>query len=103
MKALRLSWVAIWGSALCLLAQTKALYQNDFEKTEVGKIPAEFLVLDGNFVVKQEATNKFLELPGSPLENFAVQFGPPEISDISVSARINGKAQGRRYPVFGVG
>src|SRR5437660_7625411 len=95
--------VAIWSSAFCVLAQTKALYQNDFEKAELGKVPTEFLVLDGGFIVKEEGGNKFLELPGSPLESFAVQFGPTESSDLSVTARIKGIAQGRRYPTFGVG
>src|SRR2546422_11733671 len=91
--------------ALCLplLAEEKPLYENNFEKTEVGKVPPEFLVLDGGFAVKEEAGNRFLELPGSPLESFGVQFGPTESSDLSVTARIKGTAQGRRYPTFGVG
>ena len=54
-------------------------------------------------MVKEENGNKFLELPGSPLDSFAVQFGPTESSDIAVSARINGTSKGRRYPTFGVG
>src|SRR6266566_3030468 len=103
MKARMIAWVVIWSSGLVVLAQTQPLYQNDFEKAEVGKVPPEFLVLDGGFAVKEEAGNKFLELPGSPLESFGVQFGPTESSDLSVTARIKGTAQGRRYPTFGVG
>src|SRR5438874_1003409 len=103
MKRQVLSWIAVFGSVLCVLAQGKVLYQNNFEKAEVGKVPEDFLVLDGGFIVKEEAGNKFLELPGSPLENFAVQFGPATTSDTAVSARINGTARGRRYPIFGVG
>src|SRR5439155_3690639 len=53
--------------------------------------------------VNEEGGHKFLELPGSPLESFAVHFGPTESSDLSVTARIKGTAQGRRYPTFGVG
>ena len=90
-------------SSLTLFGQTKSLYENNFEQAEVGKVPADFLVLDGAFAVKEEAGNKFLELPGAPLDSFGVQFGPAETSDIVVSARINGTAKGRRYPVFGVG
>src|SRR5258707_14276164 len=86
-----------------LFAQTTPLYTNNFGKAEVGKLPDGFLALDGNFVVKEETGNKFLELPGSPLDSYAVQFGPTERSDIAVSARINGTAKGRRYPTFGVG
>ena len=95
--------VLFWGAALSSLAQSKVLYQNDFEKAEVDKVPEDFLVLDGAFAVKQEGSNKVLELPGSPLESYGVQFGPAEVSDLAVNARINGTAKGRRFPVFGVG
>src|SRR5437016_4469588 len=44
-----------------------------------------------------------MELPGAPLDSFAVQFGPAEASDISVSARIRSTAKGRRFSTFGVG
>src|SRR5438552_15349770 len=98
---LKICFIALWS--LSAIAQTKPLYENNFEKAEVGKVPSDFLVLDGGFVVKEEGGNKFLELPGAPLESFAVQFGPSETSDIAVSARINGTAKGRRYPAFGVG
>lgn len=81
----------------------KSLYENNFESAEVGKVPEDFLVLDGGFVVKAEGKNKFLELPGAPLDSFGVLFGPTEKSDLEVSARINGTGKGRRYPTFGVG
>jgi hypothetical protein len=86
-----------------LAAQEKPLYENDFEKAEVGKVPDDFLVLDGGFVVKEEEGNRFLELPGAPLETFSVQFGPAKSNDVAVSAAIRGTAKGRRFPVFGVG
>src|SRR5436305_1388237 len=82
--------LALCGCVIGAAAQTNVLYHNDFEKAEVGKVPADFLVLDGGFAVKEEGGNKFLELPGAPLESFGVQFGPAEISDLSVCARING-------------
>ena len=103
MKARLLVFVALCGWTMCVLAQTNVLYENDFEKAEVGKVPADFLVLDGAFAVKKEGTNKFLELPGAPLETYGVQFGPAEASDLAVSARIKGTAKGRRFPVFGIG
>src|SRR5437870_5614240 len=83
----------LWGASL---SAAEVLYQNNFEKEEVGKVPADFLVLDGGFAVKEEAGNKFLELPGAPLDSFAVQFGPTESSNIMVSARIYATAKGRR-------
>lgn len=103
MKTKIISWAAVWGVAFCALAQTNVLYENNFEKAAVGKVPEDFLVLDGGFAVKEEGGNKFLELPGAPLESFGVQFGPAEASDLAVSARINGTAKGRRFPAFGVG
>src|SRR5947207_15742434 len=66
------------------------LYRNDFENITPGSIPDDFLVLDGGFTVRQEAANKFLELPGAPLETFGVLFGPNEKENVSVSARIYG-------------
>jgi hypothetical protein len=84
-------------------AQNSVLYENNFEKEPIGKVPEDFLVLDGGFAVKEEAGNKFLELPGSPLDSYSVQFGPTESSNIVVSARINSTAKGRRFPSFGVG
>jgi len=89
--------------AHCAFGEAQILYENNFEKEELGTVPADFLVLDGNFKVREDAGNKFLELPGAPLDSFAVQFGPVETSDVIVSARIRGTAQGRRFPAFGVG
>ena len=84
-------------------APAKPLYANDFEKAEVGKLPEDFLSLNGEFAVKADGTNKFLELPGAPLDSFAVQFGPTESVDVAVAARIIGTAKGRRSPTYGVG
>lgn len=84
-------------------ADTKPLYENNFEKAEMGKAPDDFLVLDGGFAVKEEGGNKFLELPGAPLDTFGALFGPTEKAGIAVSARIKGTGKGRRYPTFGVG
>ena len=107
------------------MAQAAALlYENNFETAALDKVPEEFLVLDGGFVVKEEAGNKFLELPGAPLETFGVLFGPthpgnPNPSrvpgdkpspvdetpraNVSVTARVFGTGKGRRSPTFGVG
>ncbi|MDQ6631357.1 MAG: hypothetical protein M3Y82_06320, partial [Verrucomicrobiota bacterium] len=84
-------------------ASAKPLYENNFEKAVVGKVPEDFLVLDGGFTVREENGNKFLELPGAPLETFGVLFGPTESTNISVTAKIFGTAKGRRFPTFAVG
>src|SRR5438874_13641621 len=59
-------------------AEGKVIYENNFEKAEVGKVPEDFLVLDGAFTVKEEGGNKFLELPGAPLDTFGLLFGPTQ-------------------------
>ena len=78
------------------------LYQTNFEKTELGEVPNDFLVLDGDFAVKQEGGNKYLELPGAPLDAFGFMFGPSARHGNEISARMFGTKKGRRYPVFGV-
>src|SRR2546422_109205 len=84
-------------------AEPKIIYQNNLEQAEVGKLPGDFLVLDGAFTVAQDAGNKFLELPGAPLDTFGLLFGPSEGAEIAVSVRVYGTAKGRRFPTFGVG
>src|SRR5437762_13249277 len=79
-------------------ADTKIIYQNNFEKAEPGKVPEDFLVLEGGFTVKEESGNKFLELPGAPLDTFGVLFGPTEDRGVAVSARVYGTSKGRRFP-----
>jgi len=102
-KVLIIQWFAICGLGLAALAQSKTLYEINFEKAAVGSVPEDFLVLDGRFAVKEENGNRFLELPGSPLDSFAAQFGPAEVDNVVVSTRIRGTGRGRRYPTFGVG
>ncbi len=89
-------------SASAVVAET-TLYQNNFESTALDQAPADVLVLDGGFAVKQSDGNKYLELPGAPLDNFGVLFGPTTNAGVCVSARIEGTAKGRRFPSFGVG
>jgi hypothetical protein len=84
-------------------AEGKAIYENTFESAAVDKVPDDMLVLDGGFAVKEEGGNKFLELPGAPLETFGVLIGPSEASGLCVTARIHGTGKGRRFPTFAVG
>jgi hypothetical protein len=91
------------GSRPAVAEEAKPLYENNFEQEAVGSVPTNVMVLDGGFAVKEEGGNKFLELPGAPLDTFGVLFGPTEKSDVEVTARIKGTNKGRRYPTFGVG
>ncbi len=109
MKTLSLNIASLALLFLCLTFQARAdgpakiLYETNFEKGDLGQVPGDFLVLDGNFAVQESEGNKYLELPGAPLDTFGVLFGPTTNVGVCVSARIYGTGKGRRYPQFGVG
>jgi hypothetical protein len=98
----------IFGLAIAALARcgfadaAEPLYTNDFSQAKPGEIPQDFLVMDGQFEVKEADGERFLELPGAPLENFGVLFGPSRKGNVRVQARIHSAGKGRRFPVFGV-
>ena len=99
-----MAWLGLMAVAGLLFGQTtKPLYENNFEKAEVGKVPEDFLVYEGAWAVRGEGGNKFLELPGAPLETYAVLFGPTEKENLAVTARAFGTSKGRRAPTFAVG
>lgn len=98
LMALALGWTGWAGEP-----QEGPLYEIDFEQSEVGTVPDDFLVIDGEFKVGEENGNKFLELPGAPLDTFSLLFGPAEKENIAVTARIHGTQRGRRFPAFGAG
>ena len=80
------------------------LYSNDFAKAAPGKLPdEEFLVLAGDFQVKEVGGEKLLEVAPYPLDTFGVLFGPAGESTGTVSARVWAATTGRRFPEFGVG
>lgn len=81
----------------------KPLYECDFEKAELDKVPDDMMVLDGVWAVKARDGNKLLELPGAPLDSFGVLFGPAQKENVWVTGRVFGTAKGRRQPTFGVG
>ena len=90
------------GLAALTTYAAEPLYQTNFEKTKTGEVPEDFLVLDGDFSVKQEEGNKYLELPGAPLDAFGFMFGPSARHGNEISARMFSTKKGRRYPVFGI-
>jgi hypothetical protein len=80
------------------------VWRQDFEKLPADALPESgFLVLAGDFTVKEDAGAKFMELPGAPLDTFGVLTGPPLTGDAAVSARIFGTSKARRQPTFAVG
>lgn len=103
LSALIAAALLLQGCKLFRKPAVKPLYEMNFQTNSLEKVPDDMLVLDGGFAVKEEGGNKFLELPGAPLETFGVLFGPTEASGLSVAARIQGTGKGRRFPTFAVG
>jgi hypothetical protein len=80
-----------------------AAYFNDFEKTPPGKPPEDMLILQGEFSVKAEGNNHFLEVSPDPLGTFGVLFGPEAVTLADASAKVYATSTGRRFPEIGVG
>jgi len=100
--------VALFGALLLGIpavvdaADAQPLYQNDFESTQPGQVPKDFLVTSGGFEVQVEGGNKVLELPGAPLDTFGLLFGPSQPVGVIASGRFFGSKQGRKFPTFGI-
>jgi hypothetical protein len=106
MKTGTLLLAAATTLALTLHAGTsRTLYELDFQSSELDKAPADLLVLDGGFAVKADGGDKFLELPGDPLETFGLLTLPKDNfkENIAISARMFGTSKGRRAPTFSAG
>jgi hypothetical protein len=80
-----------------------APYVNDFQKTPTGKVPEEFTPLAGDFSVKEEAGNRFLEVSPEPVDGDVLLFGPEGLTAADVRARIYATSVGKRFPEFGIG
>jgi hypothetical protein len=103
MKRLLLAIILGFSTAIIAAADPTPVYSQDFSKSDVGSLPDEFLVLDGQFAVREDGGNRFLELPGAPLESYGFLFGPSQQSGFLVAARIQTTKQGRKFSTFGVG
>lgn len=95
--------VLAFAACLGLRAETKVLFSEDFSAAGAGDLPDTFLVLDGQFAVKDAAGNKVMELPGAPLESFGVLFGSNQTDGVEVTARIMATKSGRKFPTFATG
>ena len=89
--------------------ESKPVYANDLQKTPPGKLPDEFMKINGEFEIKEDGGNRCIELPGDPQPEpdsplFSVLFGPTESAGFSVSAKVKAEARGRgAKPHFYVG
>ncbi len=88
-----------------LAAPPQTLFESDFQQSPLNEVPPGFLVLDGAFTIQTEGDQRFLELPGAPLETFGLLTLPKENfkDNIAIHARLFGTAKGRRAPTFAVG
>ncbi len=101
----KLFLIALTFVSLCHLASVhgEPLYHQNFQLTEEGEVPDDFLLLSGKFAVKKNGANHFLTLPGTPLDSHGAIFGPDNEGDLMLSARIHSERKGRLYPTFGIG
>jgi len=83
-------------------APTGLPYSQNFEKTVEGEVPADVLVLSGNFTVKKVDGNTVLELSPDVLDNDGILAGPADQSTYAVSAKIQATSTGKRAPEFGI-
>jgi hypothetical protein len=95
-----LNLLVLAGAGLLGQAQPAPAYQTGFSDVEVGQLPGDFLVLSGQFAVRDLEGNRVLELPGTPLETHGLLFGPSARENQSVTARIQSTSRGRRSPAF---
>jgi len=84
-------------------ATAQSVFREEFSAVDPGPLPEAFLVLDGQFAVREDSGNRFVELPGAPLESFGFLFGPNESSGVEAGARILATRSGRKFPTFGLG
>ena len=96
-------WLVLLGLMGAVGVCGEVLYRNDFQDATVGEEPGDFLVLDGDFVTKRDGDDRFLELPGTPLENFGALFGPTVRTGSRLGVTIQSQGKGRLVPAFGIG
>jgi hypothetical protein len=88
--------------AACSSTAASPTFSENFSSQNLGRPPDSFLILDGQFEVREDGGNKFLELPGAPLDSYGLMFGPGNKEDWGAQARFAGSGRGRKFPVFGV-
>ena len=101
-QGLRYCWLIALLIPL-VVGRAETVYQNDFTTVPLGEEPADFLVLDGAFTVVKDGTNRVLELPGAPLDNFGALFGPSIRGGSQIQVSVFSRSKGRLAPAFGVG
>ncbi|MBL62240.1 MAG: hypothetical protein CMI30_02420 [Opitutae bacterium] len=77
------------------------VYENDFSSYPVGEEPDDLFILDGDFAVREIDGNKVLSLPGDPVGDFGILFGPRvKGKPVELRCRVSSTRKGRRMPAF---
>jgi hypothetical protein len=84
-------------------ARASELYSLDFQSSPLRTVPEDFFVLKGEFSIQENEGQRFMELPGQPLDTFVALFGPSLKSNVEVTLKVFGQSNGRLTPSFGVG
>ena len=80
------------------------VYENDFSSYAVGQEPEDLFILDGSFAVREVENNKVLGLPGTPIGDFGILFGPRvKGKPVELRCRLFSSRKGRRLPAFAAG
>lgn len=98
--------ILIWSliiSTVVIAQPSSTLYSNDFQSAAIGSVPEDFKVITGEFTVKEESGNRFLEVGTDHLNSFGVLIGPERGAGTAITVRIRSLTTGKRYPEFGVG
>jgi hypothetical protein len=94
----------VWTQRRCAGQQSQpVLFQCDFQQIAPGPLPEEFKALRGEFTIKEEQGNRFVELEVHELNTFGVAIGPERGAETSLRARLRGWPSGKRFPEFGIG
>lgn len=102
-NVLRHLWIMACLAWTMMAGDPTVVFETDFEKEELGKPPSGFMVLDGGFAVREDNGNRFLELPGAPLETYGCLFGPAHRTNVAAVAKVSSTGKGRRFPTLAVG
>ncbi len=79
-------------------------FEENFSSLEVGSEPENLFILDGAYAVSQEDNDKRLTLPGSPVGDFGLLFGPRvREKSLELSFSFLGTKKGRRLPSLAAG
>ena len=74
-------------------------FSEDFASVDVEAEPESIFILDGEYTVKEDGNNKCLSLPGSPMGDFGLLFGPREREKpLELSFSFYASKKGRRMP-----